>query len=103
MAEDTRGNLLELRIAELETKLRQVSLGRGGVGGVANFSDGSCTNNCTAACTIGCTKGCTDGCVSNPEDFAVLPAAGQQAQVAGAHQDALDLYQRLAVRPGRGS
>lgn len=55
MIEESYLSALELRISELETRVRAFTLG----GGLAVFSSGSCTNNCTAACTIAeCTNGC---------------------------------------------
>lgn len=72
---DDRMSALEFRIAELETKIRQV----GGVSlteRLANFSAGSCTNTCTASCTIGCTKGCTGTCIAEaPGSLASQPAS----------------------------
>jgi hypothetical protein len=90
MADDIRA--LEARIAELETRIRAVGIGRG-FGPVANFSSGSCTNNCTAACTIGCTQGCTKGCAAQPDDLIRQP---DKLAMAGVSHESLDLYQRLA-------
>jgi hypothetical protein len=100
MSDESRVSSLESRIAELETKLRQVT------GGAANatvqrdlaaFSAGSCTNNCTAACTIGCTKGCTDGCAAQPIEMGDIVS-----RVQGVQREALDSFQRLAGLQGRG-
>ena len=72
---DNRSSL-EIKIAELESQLRQVNAGGlGRIRDLAAFSEGSCTNNCTAACTIGCTQGCTGSCVTQPiEEVASQPA-----------------------------
>jgi hypothetical protein len=85
-------NTLELRIAELETKVRAVAPGAA-VGSLRAFSSGSCTNNCTAACTIGCTKGCTDGCGAEPAQIAERQVAQAPAST---ERTALESYQKLA-------
>ena len=56
MTEENRLTILELRISELETKIRALSLGRRAQ---VKFSAGSCTNQCLtmAPCTSGCSTG----------------------------------------------
>jgi hypothetical protein len=89
---------LELRIAELETRVRQLSGGSAVAAALRAFSSGSCTNNCTAACTIGCTKGCTGPCGEAASREITQPAPVQTATLA--ERDALASYDKLAG--GRG-
>jgi hypothetical protein len=48
---------LEARIAELETKLSNLT----NLADAEAFSAGDCTNGCTDGCTRNCTNGCTGG------------------------------------------
>jgi hypothetical protein len=82
-------SVLEARIAALETKITGVA-SIGGLGRVANFSAGSCTNNCTAACTMGCTKGCTGTCIADLGDLVSRP------EEVAVTSEALGSYEKLA-------
>jgi len=96
MADTDRVSLLELKIGELETKIRQLNPAGSRLDKLASFSAGSCTNECTAACTIGCTNGCTGSCVTNPVDQVVstpTPQLSVEAGVAGQQ-----MYERLSKR-----
>lgn len=102
MAEDTLTRQLEYRIAQLETKLREMpaGLGTSPVERLGAFSSGSCTNNCTAACTIGCTKGCTGACAAEVGGEIGLPQApiATMRGTAQAEQEALQSFNKLAGR-----
>ncbi len=56
---EARLNLLDARIAELETTMRKITVARPGSGDLQlhqrHFSHGSCTNDCTYGCTGSCT------------------------------------------------
>ena len=95
---DDRTAVLEMKIAELESKIRGVNTAAfGKIGDLAAFSAGSCTNECTAACTIGCTKGCTGTCATQQEEVVSQPVATRapnvDAGLAGAQ-----LFSQLAGR-----
>lgn len=100
MSDAYKVSSLEQRIAALEASVRMIP--GAGIGRLAAFSAGSCTNECTAACTIGCTKGCTGSCVAEQiERQAVTPgirqAGAQDAAGAGVAE-----FDRLAKRSGDG-
>lgn len=92
---DDRLSSLELRIAELESSIRGVSVG-GRLGELAAFSSGSCTNTCTASCTIGCTKGCTGSCAAQAAIEEVSQPAKLQSGVNEAALAGVQLYRQMA-------
>lgn len=94
---DDRVSLLEMKISELESQIRSISPGVAtGLGGLAAFSAGSCTNTCTASCTIGCTKGCTGACATQQvEEVAIQPARPQVGTMDAAAAGA-EMFRRLA-------
>jgi len=93
---DTKISALEMKIAELEGKIRGVNPSViDKIGSLAAFSSGSCTNECTAACTIGCTQGCTGTCVTREPDVSI---AVEDVKDTGDALAGVNMFNRLVSK-----
>ena len=99
MTTGNRVSSLDFRIAQLETTIRRMSPGLGGL--VLAFSTGSCTSNCTASCTMGCTgSSCTSA--HNAAMRASFSDSDKRASSGRVSMASLSGFHRAAVKKFSG-
>ena len=89
---DAKIAALEMKIAELEGRVRGVNTSVLDVGMLEAFSAGDCTNTCTGSCTNGCTNGCTGSCIAR--DAGVLASNPQTRFIEDANEG-VKLFKQL--------